>query len=263
MRVAGLRAMLAHPLSAGLDLDDPRTTAIRRRIIREKPFLRRIYDEWYDMVEAALPPGVAPVLELGSGAGYLAERVPQVITSDVMAVPRLHVVADATALPFREASLSGVVLINVLHHVREPASFFREAARVVRPGGRVVMIEPWVTSWSRFVYRRLHHEPFEPAAETWSLPPGGPLSTANSALPWMIFERDKQRFEGAFPHWRVASIRTLMPFRYLLSGGMSMRSLMPGATFAAWRVVESILERAGLRLGMFAFIVLDRTSATS
>src|SRR5262249_31802772 len=37
-----------------------------------------------------------------------------------------------------------------------------QATRCVRSGGVVAMIEPWVTPWSRFVYTRLHHEPFQP-----------------------------------------------------------------------------------------------------
>jgi hypothetical protein len=33
----------------------------------EKPFLKRIYVEWYEEIRAALPPDPAPVLEIGSG----------------------------------------------------------------------------------------------------------------------------------------------------------------------------------------------------
>ena len=36
---------LAHPITRGLDVDDPRTTELRLRILQDKPFLRRIYDE--------------------------------------------------------------------------------------------------------------------------------------------------------------------------------------------------------------------------
>jgi hypothetical protein len=40
-----LKSLLAHPLTCGLDLDDPRTTELRRRIIQEKSFLRQIYQD--------------------------------------------------------------------------------------------------------------------------------------------------------------------------------------------------------------------------
>src|SRR4051794_27482847 len=36
--VTMLRSALSHPLTRGIDPDDPRTTTLRRRIIAEKPF---------------------------------------------------------------------------------------------------------------------------------------------------------------------------------------------------------------------------------
>jgi SAM-dependent methyltransferase len=150
------------------------------------------------------------------------------------------------------------VMQDVLHHVPEPRRFFKEAARCVRPGGTIVMIEPWVTGWSRFVYRKLHHEPFRPDASQWEFPSAGPLSGANGALPWILFERDRLQFVREFPMWSIRSIEVQMPFRYMLSGGVSMRSLTPGWSFTMWRTVEHALQPWMGRLGMFAFIVLER-----
>jgi SAM-dependent methyltransferase len=252
------RSWLQHPLTRGLDLDDPRTTALRRRILEAKPFLRRIYDEWYAALAAELPSGGGRVVELGSGAGFLAERVPGLVRSEVFPTPNADLLLDATALPFSGGSLAAIVMTNVLHHVPRPASFFAEAARCVRPGGVVAMLEPWVTPWATLVYRHLHHEPFEPGAPSWELPAGGPLSGANGALPWILFERDRRRFDELFPAWRVRSIRPTMPLRYLLSGGLSLRLSMPGWSFALWRAAESALARWSPRLAMFAQVVLER-----
>jgi hypothetical protein len=52
-----------------------------------------------------------------------------------------------------------------------------------------------------------------------------------------------------------------MPFRYLISGGVSMRTLMPAWTFGLWRAVENALAPWSRHLGMFAQIVLERTDA--
>jgi hypothetical protein len=79
------------------------------------------------------------------------------------------------------------------------------------------------------------------------------------ALPWIIFVRDRQKFEREFPQWRVVSVRPFMPFRYAISGGVSMRSLMPAWTFGFWRIVEQALAPWRKHLGMFAEIVLERT----
>lgn len=255
-----IRSLLAHPLTRGLDLDAPETTAARRRIIREKPFLRRIYLEWYREHAASLPQGEDAVVELGSGAGFFAEVHPGAITSDVQPVPGVDLAVNAQELPFADGSLRAVCMTNLLHHVQDARLCLAEAARCVRPGGALSMIEPWVSAWSRFVYRYLHHEPFDPAAADWRVQPGGPLSAANGALPWIVFSRERARFERELPQWKVEWVRPMMPFRYLVSGGVSLRSLAPGWAFAPCRAVERVLQPAIGATAMFAHILLRRTS---
>jgi hypothetical protein len=120
------------------------------------------------------------------------------------------------------------------------------------------MIEPWVSTWSRPVYAHLHHEPFDPAAKDWTFPLAGPLSGANGALPWIVFERDRKDFEAQFHEFEIRAVRPLMPFRYLVSGGVSMRQLMPEASFPLWRRLESWLSRWPGHWSMFALIHLTR-----
>jgi len=71
-----LKALIAHPLTPNLNLDNPQTTTLRSRIIREKRFLKNIYLEWYRMIVSALQPAYERVLELGSGGGFLSEILP-------------------------------------------------------------------------------------------------------------------------------------------------------------------------------------------
>jgi SAM-dependent methyltransferase len=253
-----IKALLAHPLTKGIDIDDPRTTQLRLKIIRQKGFLRQIYLEWYASIVEALPNTDGAVLELGSGGGFMSEFIPSLITSEVFYCANVHAVLDGRRLPFRSGCLGGIVMTNVLHHLSQPQVFFTEATRCVRAGGIVAMIEPWVSSWSRIVYTHLHHEPFDPESLSWELPPSGPLSGGNDALPWIIFERDRTRFERDFSHWRIESIEPLMPFRYLLSGGVSMRSLVPASSFLFAKKIETILAPWINQLAMFAKIVLRR-----
>jgi SAM-dependent methyltransferase len=257
--VSRLKATLAEPRVRGLEIDDPRTTALRRKIIEEKEFLRRIYEEWYQAIVEAVPRGEGEVVEIGSGAGFLARHLPGLITSDVFVSPGVKIVLDCESLPFAEGSLRAIVMTDVFHHISDTRRFLHDAARCVRSRGVVVMIEPWVTLWSSVVYRHLHHEPFEPRAEQWEFPRGGPLSSANGALPWIVFERDLDAFEKEFPQWRLSRKRLLMPFRYLLSGGVSQRALVPAYSFGFWRRLEGLLQPAMGRLAMFAHIMLERT----
>src|SRR5262249_39137158 len=71
-----LANLLAHPLTRGMDIDSPETTHLRKRIIGAKPFLRRIYQEWYAAIAVSVPPDRGGVLELGSGAGFLEDYIP-------------------------------------------------------------------------------------------------------------------------------------------------------------------------------------------
>jgi SAM-dependent methyltransferase len=255
-----IKALIAHPLTRGLDLDDPATTGLRRRIIEDKPLLRDIYTEWYTAIARSLPPGPGDVLELGSGPGFLAELVSGLISSDTFRCPGIRLVADGRHLPFAPGTLRAIVMTNVLHHLPDPRRFFAEAATCVRPGGVMAMVEPWVTPWSRLVYTRLHHEPFEPEADRWEFPSTGPLSGANGALPWILFDRDRLQFEREFPQWSIGSISPSMPFRYLLSGGVSLRNLMPGWSSTFWRGLEGAMGSWASRMAMFATIVLRRVA---
>ncbi len=250
---------LSHPLTRGLSIDDPRTTALRRQIVKEKPFLKKIYCEWYRSIAAALPAGPGRVLELGSGPGFLDQFIDGLITSEIFPCPGINVVLDGHCLPFADASLRAIAMVDVLHHLPRPRDFLCEAARCVRQDGAIVMIEPWASRWSEWVYRRFHNEPFEPRSAQWEFPASGPLSGANMAMPWMIFQRDRDLFEKEFPQWRVADIRPMMPFRYVLSGGVTRRSLMPGFMFGFWKGIETLLHPWRNSLAMFAQIRLTRT----
>lgn len=253
-----IRNLLAHPDTRGLSIDDPRTTERRRDIIRGNRFLWRIYDEWYRLILARIPEGSGRVLELGSGAGFLGQYIPELIASEAFLCSGIQLVLDGRLLPFSSGSLKAIVLVDVLHHIPDSRAFLAEAQRCLRSGGSVVMIEPWVSTWSRLVYTRLHHEPFDPARGDWTFPGTGPLSGANGALPWIMFERDRRTFESEFPELQVRTVRPFMPFRYLVSGGVSMRQLMPEMTFDLWRRLETTLSNWPHHWPMFALIHLAR-----
>ena len=253
-----LRGWLDTPATRGLDVDDPKTTMLRRHIIRSKPFLRKVYREWYGLILDALPSLEGRVLELGSGGGFLQELLPSLLTSEIVAWEGVALVADGRCLPFRPDSLNAIVMTNVFHHFPDPRMFLKEASGCIRPGGAIAMVEPWVTAWSRIVYRHLHSEPFDPEASRWEFPSEGPLSGANNALPWIVFRRDRLQFEREFPDWSLERVEPLMPVRFLLSGGTSLRSLMPGFSFGFWRLAEKAVSPIMEQVAMFALIVLRR-----
>jgi len=246
------------PATRGIaDLDDPATTQLHRRIIQEKPWLRRVYIDFYRQFVQAVPNPEGKVLvELGSGGGFLKEIIPNVITSDVLELPNVDRVFAAEHMPFDEASVDAIFMLDVLHHMADPSAFLAEASRCLRVGGRVVCIEPANTAWARFVYTHFHHEEFDPSGP-WSTGTG-PLSQANGALPWIIFVRDRQVFERRFPLLKVVRLRNHTPFRYLLSGGLSFRALAPAFAYPLVRGAEALLSGLNNWIGMFQTVELER-----
>ena len=89
-----------------------------------------------------------------------------ILSLDVRPGADVDIAGSALALPFRSESVSAVLMLNVLHHLPDPAAFFSECERVLKPGGRVCLIEPYVSPLSRQLVRPLHHEPWDETG-TW------------------------------------------------------------------------------------------------
>lgn len=243
----------------GAELDGPDAARHHACIIRQKPMLRALYTDFYRRIASRLPADSNRVVEIGSGGGFIKEIIPNATTSDVQPLADVDMCFSATSLPFDAASLDAITMINVLHHVPDPRAFLREATRCLKTGGRVLMIEPANTLWSRFVYSRFHHEPFNPTAG-WSFESSGPMSSANGALPWIIFCRDRIRFEREFPALRIREVRPHTPLRYVLSGGLSFRQLVPGIFAPLVCGAELILAPVNRWLGMFLLIDVEKTA---
>jgi hypothetical protein len=97
-----------------------------------------------------------------------------------------------------------------------------------------------------------------PDSPTWTFPTSGPLSGANAALAWVVVERDRPLLESKW-RFRVSETEPFMPLRYVVSGGVSLRSLQPGWMYRLWDVLDRwpVLKN---RQAVFAFVVIQRTS---
>jgi ubiquinone/menaquinone biosynthesis C-methylase UbiE len=132
-------------------------------LIDSLPFFAECKRESYDLLAAV--PG-SRVLEVGCGLGddatALAARVApggSVVAVDgsqamVDSAHRRHgdvaglrfEVADATRLPYEDASFDGCRIDRVLQHIADPAVAVGEMCRVLRPGGTLVAFDSdWET----------------------------------------------------------------------------------------------------------------------
>ncbi len=241
------------------NLDDPATTLLHGKIVRKKPFLKRLYADFYTQFRNAVSePEKKALVELGSGGGFIKEIIGNVITSDILELPNVDKVFSAFDMPFEENSVDAFFMFDVLHHITDSRAFFIEALRCLKVGGKVVMIEPANTLWSRFIYKNFHHELFDPQGR-WGLEEAGPLSQGNGAIPWIIFSRDRKMFESEFPSLRIIRMRNHTPLRYLLSGGLTLHQLVPSFTYPLVKAAECLLSPLNNWLGMFQTIELEKT----
>lgn len=240
------------------DLDDPATTLLHAKIIRKKPFLGKVYIDFYKQFKKTIPDYEKKFLvELGSGGGFIKEVIPNVITSDTLELPNVDKIFSVFDMPFEQGGVDAFFMLDVLHHITNPRAFFKEALRRLKAGGKIVMIEPANTLWSRVIYRNFHHELFDMQAQ-WELEEIGPLSHGNGALAWIIFTRDRKIFEEEFPSLKIVSMHNHTPLRYLLSGGLTLRQLVPSFTYPAVKAVEYLLSPLNKLLGMFQTIELQK-----
>jgi SAM-dependent methyltransferase len=262
MALADLLAPLKLPPTLQTsDLDDPNNILVIREIIRRKPFLVNTYRSFYKelIAKSAAAPQGGEWIELGSGASFLKKLAPQVITSDILPYGGVDRVFSGLEMPMGDRTVSAFLMIDVLHHIKDSRQFLKESLRCLKLGGKIVMIEPANTAWSRVIYKNFHHEPFETRGE-WGFEEGGPLSGANMAIPWIIFGRDAALFSQEFPQFRVCSITVHTPLRYLISGGLSLKQLLPSFMYPMVQAVEGLLTPLNCYCGMFMTVELEKIS---
>jgi SAM-dependent methyltransferase len=238
-------------------LDSPERTIIHRQIIQKKYFLKKLYLEWYgNFVKELdnLPEGI--LLELGSGGGFLKEIIPSVVCSDVISLPSNDMTFSALKMPFKNNSVSGIFMVDTFHHIPDSEIFLKEAARVLKKNGKIIMVEPANSLWGRFIFKNFHHEPFDPKG-TWKIPDAGPMSGANGSLPWIVFERDKEIFYKKFPGFKINSIKYHHALTYLVSGGVSRRQLMPDFTYPLFSFMDKFHSFISKQFSMFMTVKIS------
>jgi SAM-dependent methyltransferase len=243
------------------NLDDVSTTLLHAKIIQDKPFLKKLYLDFYNTFKKSIPQngGNKLLVELGSGGGFIKEIVPNAVTSDVLKLPGVDKHFSVLKMPFDNNSVDAYFMIDVLHHINDAAVFFKEMDRTLKAGGKIVMIEPANTAWGRFIYQNFHHERFDPLGG-WGFEKTGPLSSANGAIPWIIFYRDRKQFERQFPSLKIVRLDPHTPLRYLISGGVSMRQMLPSFLYGAVKGLEIILSPFNKYIGMFLTIEINKIS---
>lgn len=240
-------------------------------IWRRKPELLAVYEVWFDLLLETLPRGAVTV-EVGAGMGTFAaharRRRPDLrwIATELAVTGWNDVVADALRLPFRDASVDAVVGIDVLHHLARPRWFFAEVARVLRGGGHVALVEPWVTVLSFVIYRFFHQEscnfsdPWQPFAATGDT--SKPAFDGNAAVLRQLVRRTGTQ-EWPRLGFDAPRVELLNALAYALTLGFRERSLLPARAARAMIRLDEWLGPLRPVLALRAIAVWKRRPHTA
>jgi ubiquinone/menaquinone biosynthesis C-methylase UbiE len=122
------------------------------------------HEAWIRAIKRLLPPQPADVLDIGTGTGFVALIASQLghrvtgldLSAAMLAEARMQAdrrglkatfrIGDAVAPPIDEASLDAIVCRHFLWTLREPEVALANWRRLLRPNGRVVVIDAFLAN---------------------------------------------------------------------------------------------------------------------
>lgn len=234
----------------------------QHRILWEKKKVTRyLYNRWYRRIEGELAP-LGPTVELGAGTGNFKEFMPSSLSSDLVFCEWLDVVHDAMALPYGDGAVGNFVLIDSIHHVKRPVAVLDEMHRCLKDGGRIVILDVYISPFSYLYYNFLHKEDVNLSVDVFNMEDDGgekaPFSS-NQAIATLLFFRGLERFKARFPGLRPVRNDVMEFLLYPLSGGFEGRQLVP---YSMVRLVDAVdrwsLKLLGAGVAARCLVVLEK-----
>ena len=240
-----------------------------RRVWDQKPILRRVYNEEFftRMLASRKPNGLS--VEVGAGPGFFKQFESEIVSTDLIWCPWLDAIADAQQLPFRSHSVANVFGLDMLHHLATPMIFLGEVSRVLIPGGRLILVEPWITPFSYFIFRFLHQERCDLSETPWIVNPSGEALEklafdGNQAIPYLLFgPKSRSTTLSSLPELKLLALEPFCLFAYLLSGGFKPMNLLPESLYPALSKCERATSPLWRRVAALrVLLVLEKTTPT-
>jgi hypothetical protein len=264
MLVSMFRRLLSEPLITDIDIDSTERLVRHRTVLEKKPMLQAVFSEWHrcflELDEKYFTEARGIRVELGAGVTPIRDTFPEVLATDLVPAPHLDKVLDAGCLDLPEASVRALYGQNCFHHFPNVERFFVEAIRVLVPSGGIILIEPYYGLLAKIVFRRLFtSEFFDMQIPDWIAPVEGPMTGANQALSYIVFERDREVLHAKFPELSVVYTAPLRNYlRYFTSGALNFRQLLPTALVPLLKLIEKALGPLDRYLALHYVIVLRR-----
>ena len=227
-----------------------------------KPLLKTLYRDFYRLISknlSNLPE--SKIVELGSGLGNIHEVIPNCLRTDLFPNPWIDQVENAYQLSFRDESISDLILTDVFHHLRYPGTVLKEFSRVLRQGGRVIMLEPCISALGLIVYGALHDEP---VAITKEIEWNAPEAWSPEKIDYYAAQGNASRvflgkkFRKNLKDWQKIETQRLSSIAYAASGGFSKPQLYPTGALPLIRKLEKLLDLFPALFATRLLIILEK-----
>ncbi len=177
------------------------------------------------------------MLDLGCGDRL---GLPHAVGIDVAASPATACVGDGHRLPFPDETFDAVLSFAVLEHVADPAQVVREAARVLKPGGCVYIVVPFLQGYhpacgSDADYWRFSEAGLCRLCAGFERIDSGVATGPMSSLAWVL----REIAAAPFFHWRYG----VKPVRFIAGWLTAIVKLLDAAAVyfpGAHRVASSV-----------------------
>lgn len=232
-----------------------------RKVWENKKTLREVYFKWYKWIENDLSKIDGNILEIGSGIGNYKEFKQDIISSDIHHHNWIDLTLDAHKLPFNSSSLSNIVLFDTIHHLYNPLMFLEETFRVLKNGGRLILIEPFPSPFSLFVYKRFHPEPFIMNTDYFVVKDleSKNVWDANQAIPYILFFKEKNRLESFFQGgFEIIKRKKFSFLLYPITGGFENKQMISNNWIPIVKFLEIILTPFNRLFAFRCYIVLQK-----
>lgn len=138
--------------------------------------------------------GKKNIVEVGSGTAFSRDfiRNKNLVVTDCIKQPWIDRREDALHTSFGPDSVDVIISSHVIHHLAQPMLFFREAIRILRPRGKLLIQEVEIGLILRIIMRLMRHEGWSYDAKPFEenyicCDPLDPWS-ANNAVPHLLFQ---------------------------------------------------------------------------
>jgi SAM-dependent methyltransferase len=228
----------------------------------QKPLLRTLYGDFYRLIAKKLSnlPD-SKIVELGSGLGNIHEFIPNCLRTDLFPNPWIDQIENAYQLSFADESMSDLILTDVFHHLKYPGTALKEFSRVLRMGGRVILLEPCISALGLLVYGVLHDEPIAVTKKIeWHAPEGWSpeqidyyAAQGNASRIFL-----GKRFHHRLGDWKKIETQRLSAIAYAASGGFSKPQLYPTSALPLIRKLEKVLDLFPILFATRLLVTLEK-----